>query len=69
MSGLQVFEIKDHLFLHCPFAQVCWSYICPNRALNYLGIQDEIAHIKTLLVVPFAMELLFLIPGHMDNKE
>lgn len=61
ICSMSVFETRDHLFFHCPFAQMCWSYICPNWSPTHSGIQDEIAHIKQNLHVPFAMETIILV--------
>lgn len=60
MCGLQVLETRDHLFLHCPFAQLCWTYICPTWSPNYLGLQEEIDQLKHLLQVPFSKEIIIL---------
>lgn len=60
MCNLQALETRDHLFFHCQFAQLCWSYICTNWQPAYTGIQEEISNLKQLLSVPYAMEIIIL---------
>lgn len=60
MCGQTVIEHRDHLFLHCPFAQICWSYLCPRWTPTHSGFQDEVKHLKQLLAVPFSMETIIL---------
>lgn len=60
MCGLQVLETRDHFFMHCPFAQICWTYLCPTWSPNYSRLQEEINQLKHLLHVPFYMELIIL---------
>lgn len=65
LCGQHTFKTIDHLFLHCPFAQICQTYICPTWAPNQLGIQDEkqkeMDNIKSMLVFPFALGITILV--------
>ena len=60
MCNLHALETRDHLFFHCQFAQLCWSYICTNWQPAHTGIQEEISNLKQLLSVPYAMEIIIL---------
>ena len=51
-------ESLAHLFLHCPFAQGCWSAIGLN-----VGILDPFIALESLRIqlnVPFFMEIIIL---------
>lgn len=41
MCNMQVLETRDHLFFYCPFAQLCWAYICPTWTPTYTGINSR----------------------------
>ena len=53
-------ETRGHLFIHCPFAHVCWTYLCPSWKPSYQGVQADIDHIKELLGMPFSFEIIIL---------
>lgn len=58
--GRQALETRDHLFLTCPFAQLCWSYLSPTWSPTVGGIQAQVHNLKHLLNVPFALEIIIL---------
>jgi hypothetical protein len=61
MCNDHTLETRDHLFFQCQFAQMCWKYLCPSWQPLYSSIQDEVANLKRLLNLPFAMEVIILI--------
>lgn len=61
MCNSGTMETRDHLFFHCPFAQHCWTYICPDWTPNHMDIQEELDALKQLLQVPFAMDIIILV--------
>ena len=60
LCGLQVLETRDHLFFHCPFYRICWTYLAANWAPTYQGIQHEINNLKEMLDLPFSLEIIIL---------
>lgn len=44
---------------------ICVSFM----AAQYTNLQDEVAHLKHLLNLPFALEIIFLIPGQSGPHE
>lgn len=61
MCNSHTLETRDHPFFQCPFAQMCWQYVCPSWKPRFSNIQVEVAHLKQLLSLPFAMEVIILI--------
>jgi hypothetical protein len=62
MCGQDELETRNHLFFQCPFAQMCWRYLCPDwTPPQQIDIQSFIASLKLSLNVPFFMELIMLI--------
>jgi hypothetical protein len=52
-------ETLEHLFWNCPFAEICWDFICPSRR-NDLQFLEGIVDIKEKLQLPFAMDIIML---------
>jgi hypothetical protein len=52
-------ETLIHLFWACPFAEVCWNYVCPTRGRN-LSVLESIEDLKNKIHLPFAMELIII---------
>ena len=52
-------ETLHHLFWGCPFAKMCWNYICPTRTQN-LSILEAFQDLKDKLQLPFFMEIIIL---------
>lgn len=59
MCGMQTLETREHLFFHCPFARLCWTYLCPSWSPTYSGIA-EVNQLKQFLKVPFNLEIIIL---------
>lgn len=51
-------ETLVHLFIHCPFAQSCWSLL--GLQIGYGGAFDTLEQLKLQLGVPFFMEIIVL---------
>jgi hypothetical protein len=61
LCGQDELESRNHLFFQCPFAQMCWQYLCPDWTLpQQLDIESLITSLKLSLNVLFFMELIML---------
>ena len=67
MCDHYVVESRDHLFFHCPFAQICWKNICPSWTALSAGIQDQIGNPRHLLNLPFATDIIILVAWAIWN--
>jgi hypothetical protein len=59
MCGLQ-----DHLFFQCPFAILCWQYLCLSwfpSVQGPLDFQETMNSLKSAIDRPFFMEIIMLI--------
>jgi hypothetical protein len=57
-------ETRDHLFFECPFATMCWQYLCPSWSLqpgSALDFQQSITNLKNFIDKPFFMEIIVLV--------
>jgi hypothetical protein len=52
-------ETLAHLFWSCPFAQQCWTFLCPQTS-NQQSILEAFYDIKEKLNLPFAVEIIML---------
>jgi hypothetical protein len=52
-------ETLVHLFWRCPLAEQCWNAICPQRDRS-LSLMEAFEEMRTLLKLPFAMDVLIL---------
>lgn len=52
-------ETLVHLFWSCPFAQQCWSFLCPQISTQS-SILEAFYDIKEKLNLPFAVEIIML---------
>jgi hypothetical protein len=52
-------ETLMHLFWSCPFAQQCWSFLCPQLPTQH-SILEAFYGIKEKLKLPFAVEIIML---------
>jgi hypothetical protein len=54
-------ETRNHLFFLCPFAHICWQYLCPTWVPpQHHDIQSFIQSLKTPIKEPFFMEIIIL---------
>jgi hypothetical protein len=54
-------ETWNHLFFLCPFAHICWQYLCPTWVSpQFHDIQSIIQNLKALIKEPFFMEIIIL---------
>jgi hypothetical protein len=54
-------ETLGHLFLRCSFAKQCWMLIGVIVS-DWLGPERATRHVKISLGVPFAMEIIIIMP-------
>lgn len=60
VCGMQVLEARDCLFLHCPFAQLYWSYFVLLGHPLIMVFKLKLLIFKEILGVPFALEIIVL---------
>jgi hypothetical protein len=59
-------ESRNHLFFQCPFAKLCWQYLCPSWSAptttsSTVQVQDFIISLKQAISQPFALDLIILV--------
>jgi hypothetical protein len=59
-------ESRNYLFFECPFAQLCWQFICPSWTppfwiVQLTPVQTFVASLKQAIHQPFAMEIIILV--------
>lgn len=57
-------ESRNHLFFTCPFARMCWQYLCPDwtaPASASFAVQDVLVSLKEKIAQPFSMDIIMLV--------
>lgn len=52
---------RDHLFFQSEFAAICWNYVCLNWNSLPACIEDQLANLKTMMVLSFSMDIHIII--------
>jgi hypothetical protein len=57
-----------HLFWACPFAKVCWNYVCPTRGRN-LSVLESIEDLKNKIHLTFEGADDYCCLEHLDSEK